>query len=379
MRTDAAILTSLGVGAGMAYLLDPAMGRRRRAGVRDTVARVATKSGDALGATSRDVANRARGFLAVTARRGRQEDVSDGVLAERVRSRLGRYVSHPRAVDIEAENAVVTLRGPILTREAARLRRVVRRIRGVRGIEDRLERHDEPGDVPALQGGVARPGERHALGQTSWSPASRLAVGVAGVAVLGIGLRRRHWLGAALSAAGSALVARALTDMELSRLIGVGAGRRAVEFEKTITIGAPVRDVFAFWQHYENFPRFMTHVRDVQSREEDAESHWIVDGPAGLPISFDARTIQVVPETLIAWESLEGSIVAHEGAVRFEPEPNGGTRVNVRFSYTPPAGAVGHAVAWLAGADAKQRFDDDLARMKTLIETGRPARDAAQR
>src|SRR3970282_1317909 len=155
MSRDAAILTSVGVGAGMAYLLDPAMGRRRRAGVRDTVTRVATKSGDALGATSRGVANRARGSLAVTARRGRQEDVSDGVLAERVRSRLGRYVSHPRAVDIEAENAEVTLRGPILTREAARLLRVVGRIRGVRGIEDRLERHDEPGGVPALQGGVA--------------------------------------------------------------------------------------------------------------------------------------------------------------------------------------------------------------------------------
>ena len=378
MRTNAAILTSLGIGAGMAYLLDPALGRRRRAGVRDTVSRVASKSGDALNATSRDVANRTRGLLAVTSGRGRRGEVSDEVLVQRVRARLGRYVSHPRAVDVEAQNAVVTLSGPILTREAARLLRVVGRTRGVRDVVDRLGRHDEPGDVPALQGGVTRPGERSALGQTSWSPAARLAVGAAGLAFVGVGLRRQHWLGAALSAAGSALVARALTDTELSRLFGVGAGRRAVEFDKTITIGAPVKDVFAFWLHYENFPRFMTHVRDVQPLGNDAQSHWIVDGPAGWPISFDARTTQVVPESLIAWESLEGSIVAHQGVVRFDPEPRGGTRVNVRFSYTPPAGAVGHAAAWLLGADAKQRFDDDLARMKTLIETGRPPRDAAE-
>jgi hypothetical protein len=30
------------------------------------------------------------------------------------------------------------------------------------------------------------------------------------------------------------------------------------------------------------------------------------------------------------------------------------------------------------GADARQLFDDDLVRMKTLMETGRPPHDAAQ-
>jgi hypothetical protein len=35
-------------------------------------------------------------------------------------------------------------------------------------------------------------------------------------------------------------------------------------------------------------------------------------------------------------------------------------------------------VASLFGADPKRLMDDDLARMKTLIETGNPPHDAAQ-
>jgi uncharacterized membrane protein len=376
MNTNAAMLTGIGVGAGVAYLFDPTMGRRRRASVRDTFVRAATKSGDAVGATSRDLANRTRGLAAVTTGRARGEDVSDDVLVERVRAKLGRYVSHPRAVDVEARDGLVTLRGPILTHEASRFVSAVRHVRGVQDVDDQLERHAERDGIPALQGGAPRPGERFAFAEESWSPTARLLVGAAGLALVSVGLQRRHWSGAALSAAGSALVARALTDLDFARLAGVGSGRRAVDIQKTITIDAPVPDVFGFWQHYENFPRFMSHVRDVKSI--DGQSHWVVDGPAGVPIEFDALTTELIPDQVIAWKTLEGSLVAHAGLVRFEETTDGSTRVTVRFSYNPPAGAVGHAAAWLVGADAKRLFDDDLVRMKTLIETGRPPHDAAQ-
>lgn len=47
------------------------------------------------------------------------------------------------------------------------------------------------------------------------------------------------------------------------------------------------------------------------------------------------------------------------------------------MSYNPPAGAIGHVVASLFGADPKSEMDADLARMKTLIETGIRPHDAA--
>jgi hypothetical protein len=59
------------------------------------------------------------------------------------------------------------------------------------------------------------------------------------------------------------------------------------------------------------------------------------------------------------------------GTVRFNRNPDGGTRVTIHWDYTPPAGAIGHTVASLLGADPKQAMDRDLARLKTLFETGK--------
>jgi hypothetical protein len=51
--------------------------------------------------------------------------------------------------------------------------------------------------------------------------------------------------------------------------------------------------------------------------------------------------------------------------------------VQIELHYNPPGGAVGHAIAALFKRDPKHQMDDDLARIKTAIETGQPPRDAA--
>src|SRR6185503_11736665 len=99
-------------------LLDPALGRRRRALVRDRLTHAARKSREAAGPTAADVYNRAYGTVAVTRSRFQSEDqVSDTKLVARVRSELGRVVSHPRALDVTASEGCVTLSGPILAEE----------------------------------------------------------------------------------------------------------------------------------------------------------------------------------------------------------------------------------------------------------------------
>jgi uncharacterized membrane protein len=70
--------------------------------------------------------------------------------------------------------------------------------------------------------------------------------------------------------------------------------------------------------------------------------------------------------------------VQHAGVVRLEPVAGDRTRVEVTLSYNPVAGAAGHAVASILGADPKTRLDEDLLRMKTLLEKGRPPHDAAK-
>lgn len=58
------LLTGIGLGAALAFILDPERGARRRALVRDKAVRSARLTGDALDATMRDMSNRTRGIAA---------------------------------------------------------------------------------------------------------------------------------------------------------------------------------------------------------------------------------------------------------------------------------------------------------------------------
>jgi uncharacterized membrane protein len=71
-------------------------------------------------------------------------------------------------------------------------------------------------------------------------------------------------------------------------------------------------------------------------------------------------------------------MVDNAGYVLFEPLDDNQTEVTVRLNYNPPAGPIGHAVAKVFGADPKSEMDQDLMRMKSLLETGRFPHDAAQ-
>lgn len=213
-----AVLTGLGLGASLMYLLDPERGRRRRALVRDRIAHAARMSEDAIGATGRDVAHRATGATARLRGMRHRAPVDDRVMVERVRAKLGRYVSHPRAIDVDAFEGRVTLRGPILQAEVKRLLREVNRIPGVREVVPELEEHKEAGNVPALQGGTKPQGGVSEIWQRQWSPTTRLLTGTTGMALAGYGASRRDAPGALLAAAGLGLLARAATNLEARRL-----------------------------------------------------------------------------------------------------------------------------------------------------------------
>jgi hypothetical protein len=207
LQERVAVLTGLGMGAGLMYLLDPERGRRRRALIRDRAAHSANVGVDAMGAVGRDMAHRATGVAARLRRPFREEAVDDAVLAERVRARLGRAVSHPRAIDVEVTDGRVCLRGPVVQAEVTHLLNAIQGVRGVREVVSALEEHEEAANVPALQGGhtTARP----YLWQRTWSPTARLLIGSAGTALTGYGASRRDVPGALLAASGLGLLARA--------------------------------------------------------------------------------------------------------------------------------------------------------------------------
>ncbi len=235
MNTRTGVIGGLGLGASVMYLLDPERGRRRRAMLRDGISARASDSGRFLKKSGRDLGNRARGLAAKTRNRVLPAGpVEDDVLAERVRSKMGRYVSHPGAIEVSAAAGRVTLRGPVLADEADGLVRAVESVRGVREVEDWLDLHSDPGSEPALQGGSHRAGETPEFLQRHWSPAARIAAGGVGGTLLLLGLKRRDRLGIAASAIGTGLMARSLANRTARPMTGEGMGFPAVDYRDTI-------------------------------------------------------------------------------------------------------------------------------------------------
>ncbi len=217
-------IAGLAVGAAGMYLFDPEQGRRRRALVRDQALSRTRHVQRSARSTLHDLRNRARG---VRHQWGgmRQDQIPDRVLAARVRSKLGRYSAHPRPIEVWAHAGTVELRGPVLASECEELLRVVGRMRGVREVRDRLQRHDHDSaaHVSALQGGRPRRRERAASAADRWSPAQRAASGGAGSALLLMAMRRGGLAGTVAGLAGAALLVRAATNAPLQRWAGAGA------------------------------------------------------------------------------------------------------------------------------------------------------------
>jgi uncharacterized membrane protein len=354
------------------YLLDPDRGTRRRALVRDSTVHALHRAGRVLNKGTRDLNYRARGLVAGGRALLRSDTVPDDILIQRVRSFMGRSCSHAHAIEVSAKDGCVTLRGPILGDEVQSLLSCVEHVPGVKGVEDALERHTREEAVPALQGE-----RRAAVRGVRWTPIARVAAGALGGGLVVWGIARRDRVGAALVAAGAALLTRDIADRPLRRVLGVGAGMRAVDFHKTIHVRAPLSDVFAFFANVENFPRFMTHVKEVR-KIGDGRYHWTAAGPAGIPVSWTGEIAELVPDVVLAWRSVPGAIIQNAGIARFEENPDGTTRVDLRMSYNPPAGALGHLVASLFGADPKHAMDEDLVRFQSLLEKGKTTAHGAE-
>jgi CBS domain-containing protein len=218
------------VGAGAMYFLDPRQGARRRALFRDACVRLCNETRHAADVAVRDLSNRMQGLQAEIGSyfRGSSGPADDDQLVARIRTQLGRACSHPRALEVEAHNGRVTLRGPVLAAEAQRVFDCVRHVRGVQHVENQMEQHQEAGNISALQGGVTRPGALRSgpqwdLMQERWSPATRLLVGAGTASLLAC-------------ASGRGLLAGTLGAVGLGMITGNTPGRLA-----SANRGAPQR------------------------------------------------------------------------------------------------------------------------------------------
>jgi len=153
-----------------------------------------------------------------------------------------------------------------------------------------------------------------------------------------------------------------------------------MELTATTTIRKSVSDVYAFWRNLENLPTFMAHLDEVRTTSERT-SYWRASAPFDQTIEWDAEITDEVPNERIGWQSTGDADVPNAGKVWFVPGPDGvSTEVHVLLVYDIPGGALGKAVAKYFGEEPHQQLDDDLRRLKQVLETGEVMRsDGAPR
>jgi uncharacterized membrane protein len=364
------MIKALGLGAGAMYFYDPVQGRRRRAMVRDQFTRVVNRTDDAIDVALEDLRNRTRGTLAEVMNTMSEGGSPDWLLEERVRARMGRNVQHAGSIEVIAEDGYITLRGPILAEDVERTIKRTSSVRGVKGVNNKLDIYENEADIPGLQGQANKRMEKPEWEQENWSPAMRLISTTGGGLMAMYGRARGGLVGTALTLGGLGLAVRGIANRDLPRLFGLSEQGEAISVQKAININAPRQELYNFWSNLENLQHFMAHVHEVRQTGPN-RSQWKVAGPAGSEIEFEAITTEQIPDELIAWETTENEIVRSTGRVRFDPNPDGSTRITVQMQYTPPAGALGHAVAKIFGTDPKQAMDEDMVRLKSLFEDGK--------
>ena len=180
------LLSGIAIGAAAALVLDPNRGARRRALMRDQAFRASRLTGEVLDTTMHDFLNRTQGMGAEARGWMFERRVDDRRLRERVRAKLGRVCSHPRAIDVDVQEGQVTLRGPVLAAEVKDLLSTAATVRGVGSVINELEPHDSAEGIPALQGSGGVAGSRFDPLQPNWAPATRALLGAAAVAAGGL-------------------------------------------------------------------------------------------------------------------------------------------------------------------------------------------------
>jgi hypothetical protein len=156
------------------YFFDPVAGRRRRSLIRDQLISLNHDLQDFLDKGVRDLQNKTKGLFAEVGHSLAGAPADSDILAERVRSVMGRYVANPHAIEVSVSDGHVVLKGAIRSEEVHPFVRAVQNVRGVIVVENELDVRES---ADRNLSGQSR--QRGGLDQ-NWSPATRLLASAGG-------------------------------------------------------------------------------------------------------------------------------------------------------------------------------------------------------
>jgi uncharacterized membrane protein len=136
----------------------------------------------------------------------------------------------------------------------------------------------------------------------------------------------------------------------------------------SVTVHAPVHQVYTLFTHFNDFPKFMSFVKEVTS-SDDQQSHWVADVLGQH--AWDAINEDWVPDRQIGWRAVSG--LDTFGKVTFNPVGSDQTKVDVFVNYAPPAGLLGEIGEKLgAGSRFEHILQTDLNHFARMVEEAPP-------
>jgi uncharacterized membrane protein len=133
-------------------------------------------------------------------------------------------------------------------------------------------------------------------------------------------------------------------------------------YEHSIDVSVPVRTAYNQWTQFEEFPRFMEGVEEIQQLD-DTHLLWVAE-IGGQRREWKAEITEQRPDERIAWRSMDGATNA--GVVTFHRLGDAQTRVMLQLEFEPE-GAIEKA-GDTAGV-VKSRIKGDLERFKEFTES----------
>jgi uncharacterized membrane protein len=196
--------------------------------------------------------------------------------------------------------------------------------------------------------------------------APALLLGAAGGALVG-GRKRHSAAGAVAALAGIALVGIASRQPLASALRRAATRRRTAHVRLSFVVPQPVSVVFHFCANFENYPRFVRALLEVEDFG-DGRSHWVALTPSNDVLEWDALTTKYLTNRVIAWRSTPNAPLETSAILRFVPERDGGTCVKVAIDYCIPTERVREAVVALASRRRVRELESDIRRLGEKID-----------
>ncbi len=161
-----------------------------------------------------------------------------------------------------------------------------------------------------------------------------------------------------------------LAGKTASKLLGGGGGgaqsggkTRRLPIQRWTDVAVPVEKAFKTWTQFEEFPKFMHRVLDVD-QEEDNKIHWR-EKIWFSTREWDGEITDKRQNDRIAWKSVSGT--QHSGVISFHRLEKNLTRVLVTVDFVP-SGMIEKMASGMRFV--KRAVEADLARFKAYVEFG---------